>query len=285
VSGRILVCDEWYPMDAVLGVLPDAERAAVADGGPGVAALLVSPDSPVSAADVARMPDLRVIATASTGVDHIDTAAAADAGIQVRGAGDYCAEEVADHALALLVAQLRGVPAQHRSVQAGEFDHRAGGVPRRLAGTRLAVLGYGRIGRALASRANALAMDVRWYDPYVAGREPDLDAVLGWAEAVSLHMPLTPETEGLLDARRLALLAPGTVLVNTARAAIVDRTAMLEATHVRAAFDALWERPPAADLLGHDHLVLTPYVAWYSAFTEVEPYLRAARAAAEVLAR
>jgi len=285
VSGRILVCDEWYPMDAVLGVLPDAERAAVADGGPGVAALLVSPDSPVSAADVGRMPDLRVIATASTGVDHIDAAAAADAGVQVRGAGNYCAEEVADHALALLVAQLRGIPAQHRSVQAGEFDHRAGGVPRRLAGARLAVLGYGRIGRALASRAEALAMDVRWYDPYVAGGEADLDALLGWAEAVSLHMPLTPETEGLLETRRLALLAPGTVLVNTARAAIVDRTAMLAATHVRAAFDALWERPPAADLLGHDHLVLTPYVAWYSAFTEVEPYLRAARAVAEVLAR
>ena len=284
MSGRVLVCDEWYPMDAVRAALPQAERAAVAAGGPGVAALLVSPDSPVTAADIGRMPDLRVIATASTGVDHIDVEAAAGAGVQVRDAGDYCAEEVADHALALLVAQLRGIPAQHRSVQAGEFDHGAGGVPRRLAGTRLAVLGYGRIGRALAARAEALGMDVRWYDPYVAGGEPDLDELLGWAEAVSLHMPLTAETEGLLDARRLALLAPGTVLVNTARAAIVDRSAMLAATHVRAAFDALWERPPAADLLGHDHLVLTPYVAWYSAFTETEPYLRAARAAAEVLA-
>jgi phosphoglycerate dehydrogenase-like enzyme len=284
VSGRVLVCDEWYPLDAVLAVLPQAERAAVADGEAGVAALLVGPDSPVRAADIGRMPDLRVIATASTGVDHIDVAAAARAGVEVRDAGDYCAEEVADHALALLVAQLRGIPAQHRSVQAGEFDHRAGGVPRRVAGTRLAVLGYGRIGRALAARAEALGMDVRWYDPYVAGGETDLDELLRWAEAVSLHMPLTPETEGLLDARRLALLAPGTVLVNTARAAIVDRTAMLEATHVRAAFDALWERPPAADLLGHDHLVLTPYVAWYSAFTEVEPFLRAARSAADVLA-
>jgi len=284
VSRRVLVCDEWYPMDAVRAALPQAERAAVAAGGPGVAALLVSPDSPVTAADIGRMPDLRVIATASTGVDHIDVEAAAGAGVQVRDAGDYCAEEVADHALALLVAQLRGIPAQHRSVQAGEFDHRAGGVPRRLAGTRLAVLGYGRIGRALAARAEALGMDVRWYDPYVAGGEPDLDELLGWAEAVSLHMPLTAETEGILDARRLALLAPGTVLVNTARAAVVDRSAMLAATHVRAAFDALWERPPAADLLDHDHLVLTPYVAWYSAFTETEPYLRAARAAAEVLA-
>ena len=283
MSGRVLVCDEWYPMDAVRAVLPDAERAAVADGGPGVTALLVSPDSPVTGADIGRMPDLRVIATASTGVDHIEVRAASSAGVEVRDAGDYCAEEVADHALALLVAQLRGIPAQHRSVQAGEFDHRAGGVPRRLAGTRLAVFGYGRIGRALAARAEALGMDVRWYDPYVAGGESDVDDLLRWAQAVSLHMPLTPETEGLLDPRRLSLLAPGTVLVNTARAAIVDRTAMLAATHVRAAFDALWERPPAADLLGHDHLVLTPYVAWYSAFTEVEPYLRAVRAAAEVL--
>ena len=271
-------------MDAVRESLPHAERAAVADGGPGVVALLVGPDSPVTAADVGRMPDLRVIATASTGVDHIDTAAAAAAGVEVRDAGDYCAEEVADHALALLVAQLRGIPGQLRSVQAGVFDHQAGGVPRRLAGTRLAVLGYGRIGRALADRAGALGMEVRRYDPYVPGGETDLDELLGWAQAVSLHMPLTPETEGLLDARRLSLLAPGTVLVNTARAAIVDRAAMLTATHVRAAFDALWERPPGADLLGRDHLVLTPYVAWYSDITEREPFLRAARAAAEVLA-
>jgi phosphoglycerate dehydrogenase-like enzyme len=72
--------------------------------------------------------------------------------------------------------------------------------------------------------------------------------------------------------------------VNTARAAIVDRAAMIEATHLRAAFDALWERPPGADLLGHVHLVITPYVAWYSDFTEREPFLRAVRAAAEVLA-
>jgi D-3-phosphoglycerate dehydrogenase len=284
VTGRVLVCDEWYPLDIVRESLPQAERAPIKAGGPGVAAVLVSPDSPVTAADIRRMPDLRVIATASTGVDHIDMHAAGDAGIEVRDAGDYCAEEVADHALALLVAELRGIPAQDRSVQAGEFDHQAGGVPRRLAGTRLAVLGYGRIGRALAARAEALNMDVRWYDPYVPGGVTDLDELLRSTEAVSLHMPLTPETEGLLDARRLSLLAPGTILVNTARAAIVDRVAMLEATHVRAAFDALWERPPAPDLLGHHHLVLTPYVAWYSAFTEREPFLRAARAAAEVLA-
>jgi D-3-phosphoglycerate dehydrogenase / 2-oxoglutarate reductase len=283
VTGRILVCDEWFPMELVRESLPAAQRAPVAEGGPGVVALLVGPDAPVTAADIRRMPDLRVVATSSIGVDHIDVAAAAEAGVEVRDAGDYSTEEVADHALALLVAQLRGIPAQHLSVQGGGFDHRAGGVPRHLAGTRLAVVGYGRIGRALAQRAGALGMEVRWFDPYVAGGDADLDELLGWAQAVSLHMPLTPETEGLVDARRLSLLAPGTVLVNTARAAIVDRAAMIAATHVRAAFDALWERPPGADLLGHDHLVITPYVAWYCDFTEREPFLRAVRAAAEVL--
>jgi D-3-phosphoglycerate dehydrogenase len=272
--GRVLVCDGWYPLEAV---------RTVADAGAGVAALLVSPDSPVAAADIARMPGLRVIATASTGVDHVDVAAAAAAGVEVRGAGDYCSEEVADHALALLLALIRGVPAQDRSVQAGRFDHRAGGVPGRIAGTRLAVVGHGRIGRGLASRAAALGMDVRWYDPGLEGGEDELDGLLRWADAVSLHAPLTPETEGMIDARRLGLLRPGSILVNTARAAIVDRGAMVAATHVRAAFDALWERPPAADLLGLDHLVLTPYVAWFSAASEHEPYLRAARAAREVL--
>jgi D-3-phosphoglycerate dehydrogenase len=284
VTGSVLVCDHWYPLEAVRAILPDARPGAVAEAGPGVVGLLVSPDSPVRASDIARATDLRVIATASTGFDHIDLDAAATAGIPVRDAGDYCTEEVADHSLALLVALLRGIPAQDRSMQAGEYDHEAGGVPRRLRGARVAVLGYGRIGRALADRARALGMDVRTYDPYVTGAETDLDALLGWAEAVSMHMPLTPETEGLLDQRRLGLLRPGTVLVNTARAAVVDREAVKRATHLRAAFDALWERPPAPDLLGLAHLVLTPYVGWYSAETEVEPYLRAARAAAAELA-
>ncbi|HYX86413.1 MAG TPA: NAD(P)-dependent oxidoreductase [Gaiellales bacterium] len=283
IDGRVLVCDPWYPLDEVRAIVAGAERGNVAAAGAGVAALLVSPDSPVSGADIGRMPDLRVIATASTGVDHIDLGAAAAAGVEVRDAGDYCSQEVADHALALLVAQLRGVPAQDRSVQAGGFDHTAGGTPRRLRGTRLAVLGYGRIGRGLAERAEALGMDVRFFDPYVAGGEADLDPLLEWAEAVSLHMPLTRETAGLLDGRRLGLMRPGTVLINTARAAIVDREAIKAATHLRAAFDALWERPPGPDLLGLDHLVITPYVAWYSAETEDEPYLRAARAAAAVL--
>jgi phosphoglycerate dehydrogenase-like enzyme len=279
---RVLVCDPEYPLDLVRSILPEAEPGTVADAGPGVAALLVSPDAPVSAADLERMPDLRVIASASTGIDHVDTAAAELRGVAVRRVPDYCDQEVADTALALLVALRRGVVAGDRSVQGGRWDASEAGLPRRIAGMRLAVVGYGRIGRRLADAARALGMDVRWHDPYVAGGE-ELDPLLEWCEAVSLHAALTDETRGMIDRRRLALLRPGSILVNTARGALVDRRALIEATHLLAAFDHTWERPPGADLLGLPHLVITPYIAWFSPESEFEPYRRAAQAVSEVL--
>jgi D-3-phosphoglycerate dehydrogenase / 2-oxoglutarate reductase len=282
---RVLVCDPGYPLDDVRESLPDAEAGTVADGGPGVAALLVSPDTPVTAADIEQMPDLRVIATASTGVDHIDAAAAEAHGVTVRNVAGYCTEEVSDHALALLVAARRGLIAYDRSVQAGDWDWLAAGMPQRLAGTRLCVVGWGRIGQCLGAKAAALEMVVHWWDPLVEGGEPDLDELLRWADAVSLHAPLTPETEGLIDRRRLDLMQPGTILVNTARGALVDRQALVEAGHIRAMLDTVWERPPGGDLIGVHHLAITPYVAWLSPDTELLPYTLAAEAAAAELAR
>jgi D-3-phosphoglycerate dehydrogenase len=280
---RVLVCDPTYPLDDVREALPAAEFGTVAEAGEGVAALLVSPDAPVTAADLARMPDLLVIATASTGTDHIDVAAAEARGVSVRNVAGYCTEEVADHALALLVAARRGLVQHDRSVQAGEWDWLSAGMPQRLAGTRLAVIGWGRIGRRLGEKAAALEMVVRWWDPLLAGGEPDLDDVLRWADAVSLHAPLTTDSEGMIDRRRLELMRPGAILVNTARGGLVDRRALLEAGHIRAMLDNVWERPPARDLLGIHHVAITPYVAWLSPETELLPYTLAARAAAEVL--
>jgi len=280
--GRVLVCDPAYPPEPTLEILPGAVYGMVADGGPGVAALLVSPDAPVSAADIARAPDLVVIATASVGTDHVDVAAATGRGIAVVNVPDYCIEEVSDHALAMVVALRRGLVAGDRSVQAGHWDWTAAGVLGRLQGTRVGVVGMGRIGRRLAEKAAALGMDVRHHDPFVPGGM-ELDELLAWADAVSLHVPLTDETRGLIDARRLALMRPGAILVNTGRGLTVDREALKAATHVRAAFDTVWERPPRADLVGLDHLTMTPYVAWYSAENVDEPYLRAARAVAAAL--
>ena len=279
---RVLVCDRTYPLDRVHELLPDAAFGPVRDGGAGTQALLVSPAAPVTAADLERMPQLRVVASASTGTDHIDLDAAANRGVQVTAVSDYCTDEVADHAIALVVGALRGIPAGMASVQRGRWDHLAGGMPRRIAGSRLALAGYGRIGRATGERARALGMQVRFHDPWVDGSEP-LDDLLQWADAVSLHMPLTEDTRGAFDARRLALMRPGTALVNTARGALVDRTALIGATHLRAAFDNVWEQPPAGDLLGLDHLAITPYTAWLSPHTEWLPYTRAAESAAAVL--
>jgi D-3-phosphoglycerate dehydrogenase / 2-oxoglutarate reductase len=283
VSARVLVCDPTYPLDRVREILPDAEHGSLAEAGAATEALLVSPPDRVTAADIGRLPALRVIASASTGFDHIDTDAAAAAGVEVRCVEDYCTQEVADHAIALVVGLLRGIPAGLGSVQRGEWDFRAGGTPKRLVGARLAVVGYGRIGRAVAERGRGLGMDVRHHDPFVPGGEPNLDALLVWADAVSLHLALSDDTRGLLDERRLRLMRPDTALVNTARGSLVDREAMKRATHLRAAFDHVWEQPPKPDLLGLPHLAITPYSAWFSAETEWLPYIRAAAAAAEVL--
>jgi D-3-phosphoglycerate dehydrogenase len=236
----------------------------------------------VTAADIARAPDLTIIATASVGTDHIDTAAAAARGIAVATVPDYCVEEVSDHALAMILALRRGLVAGDRSVQAGRWEWTAVGALGRLQGMRTGVVGMGRIGRRLAEKAAALGMDVRHHDPFVPGGV-ELDALLPWADAVSLHLPLTNETRGLIDARRLGLMRPGTILVNTARGPICDREAVKAATHVRAAFDNVWEKPPADDLLGLHHLTITPYVAWYSPESLEELYLRTARAVAAAL--
>jgi D-3-phosphoglycerate dehydrogenase len=284
MSGRVLICDPQSPLELIQGILPEADVGPVGTAGPGVVGLLVSPDAPVAAADIARAPDLRVIATASVGTDHIDLEAAEAHGVIVENVPDYCIEEVSDHALAMVVALRRGLIAGDRSVQAGRWEWTDAGVLGRLTGARLGVVGMGRIGRRLAEQATALGMVVRFTDPFVAGGV-DLDDLLPWADAVSLHLPLTAETRGLIDARRLALMRPGAILVNTARGVIVDRIALKAAGHIRAAFDNVWERPPAADLLGLEHLTMTPYVAWYSEGNEFEPYLRAARALAAGLAR
>jgi D-3-phosphoglycerate dehydrogenase / 2-oxoglutarate reductase len=282
VAGRVLICDSEFPLATARQILPEAETGRVADAGPGVVAILVSPESPVAAGDIARARDLRLIATASVGTDHIAMDAAEARGIAVVNVPDYCIEEVSDHALAMVVALRRGLIAGDRSVQAGAWDWTAAGELGLLAGTRLGVVGFGRIGRRLAAGGEALRMEVRHHDPFVPGGM-DLDDLLGWAYAVSLHTPLTDETRGLIDARRLGLMRPGAILVNTARGAVVDREAMKAATHIRAAFDNVWERPPRDDLLGLPHLTMTPYVAWYSSGRELEPYLRAAKAIAAAL--
>jgi phosphoglycerate dehydrogenase-like enzyme len=263
--------------------------------GDDVAGLLVW--SPVSEVEMKELPGLRVIATCSVGFDHIDVAAAARRGVWVCSVPDYCIEEMADSTIALVLALLRGVVALDRTVREGMWDDHLAGPLLRLQGTRLGVIGFGRIGRAVARRAIALGMEVWAADAVVApsdmsaaGVKPsEVDELLRSCQAVTLHVPLTPETAGMIGPRELSLMPQGAFLVNTARHALVDEAALLAALESGAlggaALDVLSVEPPTASRPAprHPRLIVTPHSAWYSLDSEREVYRRSTLAVRAVL--
>jgi D-3-phosphoglycerate dehydrogenase len=295
-----VLCDRSYPLEVARTVLADAGADVEAGDrgweGDDVVALLAS--DPVTEADLGRLPALRVVATPNVGFDHIDVDAATRRGIWVCHVPDYCVEEVADHALALLLSLVRGVVELDRSVRAGGWSHDAAGPLRRVAGLRLGIVGFGRIGRALALRAQALGMQVTAHDPWVADAElaaagvrpAGLEELLRSCTAVSLHVPLTPETRGLLGRPQLELLPAGAYVVNVSRGGLVDTDALLEALASGrlggAALDVLAVEPPTdeAPAPSAPRLVVTPHAAWYSPEAEEAAYRRAAESVGDVLA-
>ncbi|MEQ8783559.1 MAG: C-terminal binding protein [Roseibium album] len=229
-----------------------------------------------------------VIGVGSVGVDMVDVTAATEAGIVVTNVPDVFIEEVADHALMLLLAATRRVRETDAMARDGRwFDGRPllNRTPR-LMGRTLGLVGFGNVGRCVARRAAGFGLHVIAHDPYLselavseAGVEP-----VGWGELLeradylSLHTPLNPETHHLLDAAAFARIKPGAVIVNTARGPIIDEAALLEALasgRVGAAgLDVLEQEPPAADnpLFALDNVIITPHVA--SATTRMRPETR-----------
>jgi D-3-phosphoglycerate dehydrogenase len=280
---RVVVGDDGYDTEQVRSLL-DGTGAAVDEarepwGGDDVVGLLVGTETEVRAADLDRLPALRVVATCSVGFDHVDVEEAERRGVWVCSVPDYCVEEVADHALALVLSLLRGVVILDREVRAGGWDWQAAGELRRIRGSRLGVVGLGRTGRELATKAAALGFEVWGTDPALsdeqiaaAGARPaPLRELLAACHAVSLHVALTPETEGLLGAEELAFMPDGAVLVDTARPQLVDLEALrreLESGRLGgAALDVIPVEPPTAEhpAPAWPRLVVTPHVAWYSA--------------------
>jgi D-3-phosphoglycerate dehydrogenase len=280
---RVVVGDDGYDPERVRELLA-GNGVTVAEarepwGGDDVVGLLVGTETEVRAADLTRLPALRVVATCSVGFDHVDVEEAERRGVWVCSVPDYCVEEVADHALALVLSLLRGVVVLDREVRAGGWDWKAAGELRRIRGTRLGIVGLGRTGRALAARGAALGFAVWGTDPALsaekiaaAGARPaSLRELLAACQAVSLHVALTPETEGLLGAEELALMPDGAVLVDTARPQLLDLEALrreLESGRLGgAALDVIPVEPPTAEhpAPAWPRLIVTPHVAWYSA--------------------
>jgi glyoxylate reductase len=216
---------------------PQALAAAVAEA----EVLVPSVASPVDAALIAAGPRLRLIANFGVGVDNIDLAAARARDIAVTNTPGVLTEDTADIALALMLMAARRLGEAERALLGGRW--RGWGptdqLGTSLTGKRLAIVGMGRIGQALARRARALGMRIDYHSrrPLAAPAEaalearyrPDLDSMLAEADVVSLHAPYTPETHHLLDRRRLGLLRREAFLVNTARGAIVDEEALIDA--------------------------------------------------------
>ncbi|HEX6548912.1 MAG TPA: C-terminal binding protein [Candidatus Dormibacteraeota bacterium] len=238
--------------------------------------------------DAARLERLRcrAIVRYGIGVDNVDVEAARARGIAVGFVPDYCVEEVSTHALALLLAL-------HRRLCGVETPHPI----QRLSTLQLGVVGFGRIGRELARKALVLGLAVAAHDPVVppeavraAEVEPlGLDELLSSSDFVSLHVPLTGATRHLLDRRGLALMKPGSILVNVGRGGLVDEAALaeaLESGHLAAAGLDVTEvepLPPDHRLRSVPNLLLTPHVAWYSTGAQRELQVKAAEEVARAL--
>jgi len=281
---RVLVETPLFAVEVVQALLADTgvavESRARPWTGDDVVGLLVW--QAVTEADMARLPALRVIATGSTGFDHIDTKAAAQRRIRVCNVPEYCVEEVAESTIALLLALLRGVVVLDRSVRAGGWDDHAAGPLPRISDVRVGIAGFGRIGRAVARRALALGMETWASDPLVAPAAmaetrvtpASLDDLLGRCGAITLHLPLTKDNEHLIGARELALMPRGSYLINAARGPLVDLDALLAALEsgrlAGAALDVLPVEPPTQErpTPRHPRLIVTPHAAWYSPAAE-----------------
>lgn len=235
-------------------------------------AALVTGIEPIGLGEVAPYPGLKVVLSCSTGVDHLDVQGLTERGLLVCHTPTYCSSEVADHALACVLAGWRGLWTLGADVRAGGWD--ASAMLRRFDAQRLGIIGLGRIGSELARRALALEIDVVGCDPWTAApagvRPVDLDELLATSDAVSLHMPGTPGAPPLLGAPEIAKMKPGALLVNLSRASLVDLDATIAALRAGSLSGAAWDvwpqEPPSPgdDRVRTPGLLLTPHVGWSS---------------------
>lgn len=265
---------EWteYPGTAPADVAVRLQDATIA----------ITNKVPLRAADIARLPSLKLVAVAATGTDNVDLAACRERGIVVSNIRNYSLVSVPEHVFTLVLALRRHLLAYAADVAAGMWQaqdrfcllgHPIGD----LAGSRLGIVGYGALGHKVAHLARAFGMEV-----CVASRSPvsdpgvtvlELPDLLRTCDVVSLHLPLNDKTRNMIGAAELALMKPTALLINTARGGLVDEAALADALRGGviggAGFDVLSQEPPKAGNplldLRLPNFILTPHVAWASA--------------------
>ncbi len=259
-------------------LLQTTDERYVASAGADADVLLVFHDIRLTEVALAALGRCKAIVRCGVGYDNVDLQGAGRRGIVVCNVPDYGTEEVADHALMLLLAIARRLLPSDAAIRSGKWEvTSAFGAPR-LRGRTLGIVGCGRIGTAMALRAKALGMRVVFYDPYLPDgvdkalgieRATTLGELLPRAEFLSLHCPLTRETNHLLNEEALAQLPRGAYVINTARGGCVNLRALAEALEsgqvAWAALDVVEREPLDEDRIRHHpRVVLTPHVAFYS---------------------
>jgi D-3-phosphoglycerate dehydrogenase len=266
--GLALLRAAGHQVDVAVGLSPDELLEAV----PGAAALIIRSATQVTAPVLEAGTELVVVGRAGIGIDNVDVAAATRRGVMVVNAPQSNVLSAAEHAMALLLAQARNVPQAHAALVAGRWERsRWEGVE--LHGKVLGVIGLGRVGALVAQRAAAFGMRLLAFDPYVSAERAkqlgaellSLDEVVAAADFLTIHLPKTAETTGLIGASLLARAKPGVRIVNTARGGIIDEKALaqavLDGTVAGAALD-VFEHEPVTDspLFELDQVVVTPHL-------------------------
>jgi D-3-phosphoglycerate dehydrogenase / 2-oxoglutarate reductase len=240
-------------------------------------ALLNTYAGPITAEAMARMPKCKIIARYGIGVDTIDLKAATEAGIIVTNNPTYCIEEVAEHAMALLLSAARKVAFYDRLVRSGRWEVPPGKPMFRLSGSTLGLVAFGNIARQVAVRAAAFGMRVLFADPFInegqfdaPGKKVELPELLREADYISLHPPLMPATRKMINDEAFAQMKPTAVLINCARGPLIDTDALVRALDAKkiagCALDTV-DPEPLPDphpLRNRENVIINPHAAWYS---------------------
>ena len=308
---RILITDFVWPTTAperevlLAGLGDGVEVVEAPDGSEAtLAALAADCDgimtcfAQVTTAVVRAAEKCRVISRYGVGVDNIAVDVATELGIPVTYVPDYCVDEVSDHVMALLLTWNRQVGFYDGVAKAGRWEGTPSPHPlTRLRGQTIGILGFGRIGRAVADKARAFGLAVLVFDPYLLADAtlPDgvspaaMDDLLAVSDYVTVHTPLNEQTRGLVGAAEFQRMKSSAYIINCARGPIIDEPALVDALRAGeiagAGLDVMESSAPPADhpLFGMDNVIVTPHVAFLSQQSVLELEVRTAQATVDVL--
>lgn len=252
---------------------------------------------PIPTSAIEGMQRCKVIARYGIGYDNIDVAACTRKGICVANVPDYCRHDVAEQALALLLAAIRRIVKHDRLIREGQWDICSRYKMFRIHGKTLGLLGFGQIARSLAEKARGLGLRIITHDPYVTPEKAcaggaelvSLETLWKDSDYISIHAPATPQTRHIVNDKALAMMKPTVIIVNTSRGALIDEAALERALREGriggAALDVFETEPLPANspLRTVDNLILSDHEGWYSEESQVELQSRAAQEVARVL--